>query len=312
MENHQLWLAVFPPLDADRWHRLRLRAGYALAFSLVLGLGPYGFNYYRLDSAQRPLSPKHLLLKPNGEIGFWLGLFGAVVFLGIFLYPLRKRWAWLQARGNPKNWLDFHVMMGLAAPFIIALHASFKLKGVAGMAFWIMSAVAISGVIGRYLYAQIPRSLNAAELSLQEAREEQVQLTEQLTTQEVFPPASLAPLFRFPREERVRSEPLLLAVATMVLLDVRRLFHVTRLRWRTLGFWGQLTTMGGLATSGNSEVERAVTVARKQAALSKRILFLSRSQRVLHLWHVVHKPFSYSFAVLALIHISVVLLFGVR
>ena len=36
----------------------------------------------------------------------------------------------------------------------------------------------------------------------------------------------------------------------------------------------------------------------------KRVLFLSRSQKVFHLWHVVHKPFSYAFAVLALLHIS--------
>ena len=38
--------------------------------------------------------------------------------------------------------------------------------GMAGVAFWIMTAVALSGVVGRYLYAQIPRSLNAAVSAL--------------------------------------------------------------------------------------------------------------------------------------------------
>jgi hypothetical protein len=51
-------------------------------------------------------------------------------------------------------------------------------------------------------------------------------------------------------------------------------------------------------------------VAREEAALSKRILFLSRTQQVFHLWHVVHRPFSYTFAVLVLIHIGVVLMMG--
>jgi hypothetical protein len=64
--------------------------------------------------------------------------------------------------------------------------------------------------------------------------------------------------------------------------------------------------------SGNPEVERVIGAARRQAGLSKRILFLSRTHKVFHLWHVVHRPFSYSFAVLAVIHITVVMLFGVR
>jgi hypothetical protein len=139
-----------------------------MAILLIAGVGIYGESYYRLDAAQRPFSPKHVLLRPNGSIGLWLGVLGATMFLIIFLYPIRKRWAWFRSKGNTRHWLDFHVLVGLSAPFIIALHASFKFRGIAGMAFWIISAVALSGVIGRYLYAQIPRSLNAAELSMQE------------------------------------------------------------------------------------------------------------------------------------------------
>jgi hypothetical protein len=53
-------------------------------------------------------------------------------------------------------------------------------------------------------------------------------------------------------------------------------------------------------------------VARKQAKLSKRILFLSRTGQVFKLWHVVHRPFSYAFAVLALLHIGLALYMGYR
>jgi hypothetical protein len=67
-----------------------------------------------------------------------------------------------------------------------------------------------------------------------------------------------------------------------------------------------------LRASGNRALERAIDAARDEAALAKRILFLSRSQQVFHLWHVVHKPFSYSFAALALIHIFVVINLGYR
>jgi hypothetical protein len=301
-----------PVIDTEKRHRLRLHAGYGLAISLILGLALYGFDYYFLEATQRPFSSKHLVLKPNGSIGLWAGVLGAVLFLAIFLYPLRKRWTWLQQQGNTRHWLDFHVLLGLTAPLVIALHASFKFRGLAGMAFWIMAAVALSGVAGRYLYAQIPRSLSAAELSLKEAQELLKHLSGQLAEQKVVPSALLAPIFHLPRAEEVRSETMLVALGSMVTLDFKRAFAVARLRRQAAGAWGALTTLGGLLTTGNSELERVIDAAYRQAFLSKRILFLSRSQQVFHLWHVVHRPFSYSFAVLAGAHIMVVMLFGVR
>ncbi|MCP6726220.1 hypothetical protein NL526_29605, partial [Klebsiella pneumoniae] len=78
------------------------------------------------------------------------------------------RIGWLNRLGSARHWLDFHVILGLTAPVIIAFHASFKFHGIAGVAFWIMLSVAVSGVVGRYVYAQIPRSLSSAELSLKE------------------------------------------------------------------------------------------------------------------------------------------------
>ena len=297
---------------SERWHRFRLRAGYSFAALLVITFTLYGFDYYLLDSTQRPFSPKHFVLRPSGSVGLGLGILGTFLFLGIFLYPIRKSSTWMRSRGNTRHWLDFHVLLGLAAPFIIAFHASFKFGGLAGMAFWIMAAVAASGVVGRYLYSQIPRRLNAAELSLQEAREEQFRLTEQLAEQKLFSAAWLRPLFRVPSEERIRSQALVIVLLAMVWADIRRLYWVSRLRRLELGFWGRLTSLGGMLSSGNAELERVIDVARKQAVISQRMVFLSRSQQVFHLWHIVHKPFSYSFVVLALIHIGVVLLFGIK
>jgi hypothetical protein len=67
-----------------------------------------------------------------------------------------------------------------------------------------------------------------------------------------------------------------------------------------------------LFATGDLKLERAIRVARKKAALSKHILFLSRTEQVFNLWHVVHRPFSYAFAILALIHIGLVLVMGYR
>ena len=100
------------------------------------------------------------------------------------------------------------------------------------------------------------------------------------------------------------------AILLMMALDLCRPFHIARLRIRVLGWSRVLPYFGGLIRTPHEDLERAIRIARSKAALSKRIAFLSRSQQVFRLWHVIHRPFSYSFAVLALIHIVVVIALG--
>jgi hypothetical protein len=291
-------------------HMLRLTIGYVIAIAALLALTVYGWDYYTLSAADRPFSPKHALLRPSGTIGLKLGFVGMFVFFAIFLYPLRKRWPWLMKQGNTRHWLDIHVLLGLAAPFIIAFHSSFKFQGFAGIAFWIMAAVSASGVVGRYLYSQIPRSLNAAQLSHKETQEVQAQLSAQLAEQRLLPQADLQAMLRLPSPQTVEKLPIAIAIIYMMILDVVRVLRVARLRRHALSGMEALTTIGGLLPTKHPELERAVITAQQEAALAKRILFLSRSEKVFHLWHVVHKPFSYTFAVLALVHIGLVMMMG--
>jgi hypothetical protein len=113
-----------------------------------------------------------------------------------------------------------------------------------------------------------------------------------------------------PDATRVKRLPIVIALVYMMILDVVRMFRVARLRRHALKFGGSLQTLGGFLATGNRDVEKAIHAAAEEAALSKRILFLSRSQKVFHLWHVVHKPFSYAFAVLALLHIGLQFVLG--
>ena len=302
--------AVIGSRKKNRGHQLRLRCGYFIVIALLLSLAVFGFDYYALSTAARPFSPKHALLKPSGAIGLKLGFLGVGMFLAIFLYPLRKHWSWLGRQGNARRWLDFHVLLGLSAPFVILFHSSFKFAGFAGMAFWIMLAVCLSGVVGRYLYSQIPRSLNVAEISMNELKEMEERLARQLAQQQLLPKADLRSLLRLPSRESVERLPTIVALIHMLGLDAVRAFRIARLRRQALSLPEKIAALGGFIPTRHSDLERAVTAAREEASLAKRVLFLARTQQVFHLWHVVHKPFSYSFAALALIHIVVVMLMG--
>ncbi len=310
--NASVATAVAPVRDRERGHRSRVAAGYFLFATLILALTVYGFDYYTLGSADRPFSPKFTALRPSGTIGLKLGWLGVTMFLIIFLYPLRKHWSWLMKKGNSRHWLDYHVILGIAAPFVIAFHSSFKFGGFAGMAFWIMFAVSVSGIIGRYLYGQIPRNLKAAEMTQKELQDFHQKLLGQLTQQKLVSERDLRALLTLPSPERVRQLSMVSALGYMFALDISRAFRVARLRRHALSFGDKVATLGGFLRTGNREVERAVGAAREDAALTKRILFLKRSEQVFHLWHVVHKPFSYTFALLAMFHIGLALSMGFR
>jgi len=296
--------------DAEKRHRLLMLIFVTLSTVLVVLVLIKGLPYYLLDPAQRPLSPEHYRLKPSGTVGLRLGMLGFFFFALVYLYPIRRHWPWLGKFGKTKHWLDCHVVMGLIAPILITFHSSLKFQGFAGMAYWTMVALTLSGLVGRYLYAQIPKSLGAAEMSLRELEEARSQLTQQLQVQKVLPLSDLERIFPLPDIERVQGMSLLRALVLMVSLDVARPFKIWKMRCRRAGTRTCILTMGGVLHTHNFELEKAIGIVRRQAMLSKKILFLSKTQRVFHLWHVVHRPFSYSFAILVAVHVTVVVLLG--
>src|SRR5215471_9286216 len=234
--NASVATAVAPVQDRERGHRSRVVAGYFLFTTLILALTVYGFDYYTLGSTDRPFSPKHAALRPSGLIGIKLGWLGVFMFLIIFLYPLRKHWGWLMKKGSSRHWLDYHVILGIAAPFIIAFHSSFKFRGFAGMAFWIMFAVSVSGIVGRYLYGQIPRNLKAAEMTRKELQELHQKFAAELQQQHLISERDLRNLLTLPSAERVQRLSMFTALGYMFMLDIARVFRVAKMRRHALDF----------------------------------------------------------------------------
>jgi hypothetical protein len=297
-------------VNKELGHHIRVGIAATASILLLAAIAIYGANYYILPLDQRPYSDKHALLKPSGSIGLNLGVLGTFLFFIIFLYAFRKIIPWLGRFGTARHWMDFHVIAGITAPVVIAFHASFKFRGIAGFSFWIMVAVAMSGIIGRYLYSQIPRSLSAAELSLNDLKTNEQELSEALYGQSVYSVEQLNRVLAMPSAAHIRSIGPVLALGEMIALDVRRPFQVAGLRRASSGFSRKLFSAGGLLSSGNAEIEQVVRLVRQKAALSKRVVFLDQTQKVFHLWHVIHRPFSYAFAFLAVLHIVVVMGLG--
>jgi len=184
-------------------HKLGVRLFILLYVLVIVWVAAYGFSYYRLPLAGRAFHPLNRQLRPSGAIGIRLAILGVMSFFFIYLYPFRKRWKWLARIGKTRNWLDVHVVMGTGAPVLITFHAAFRMHGLAGTAYWCMLVVTASGFVGRYLYAQIPRRLNAAELSLQEMQNMTAELADQLQHQSLVSAEELEPLLAVPAKQEV-------------------------------------------------------------------------------------------------------------
>jgi hypothetical protein len=303
-----VWLRPLQRIaDQEKRHRVWVLLGGAAAVLLAFILAVHGFDYYTLDLGERPHSPKHVQLRPGGTLGLRLGMLGLFLFVLIYLYPIRKRWGWLGTKGKTTHWLDYHVLLGLTAPVIISFHASFKAQGFAGIAYWTMMVLTFSGIVGRYFYSQVPRSREAAESSLREMEQLTARSLERLGPNGADH-VEIRRILHLPSAEEVQAMSLSRAVISMMALDALRFRTIARVR--RLGSRKSIQSLGGLLSTREADLETAIAAARKQALLAKKVLFLSKTGRVFHLWHVVHRPFSLSFAILVIMHLAVVLLLG--
>lgn len=295
---------------AEVVHRVLVTTGALVATCVIAFLAAYGFQYYRLGLEERPFHPLHAQLRSSGVIGLRLGELSVVLFVLLFMYPLRKRWRWLLSKGNTRHWLNFHILLGISTPFIVTFHSSFRAHGLAGLAYWTMISVALSGLIGRYVYAKIPRGMTAVKLTLSEIEGENVDLAHRLTATSLLRPEHFESLLDIPTLQQTHAMTLIGALFAMMRLDLARPFLVSALRRRALQGSGWFATLGGFRPSQNRDLETVLANVKKLSRLRTAMAFLDRTERVFHLWHVIHRPFSISFVAMIIIHIGVALSVG--
>lgn len=134
---------------------------YALV-AIVASTALYAFAY--LQAAQLP--------RASSLIGHGIGIVGFILMLTTAtLYSLRKlgsdaRW------GSTAIWLKAHMVTGLVGPYMVLLHTSMRFNGLAGLAMLLTVVVVISGLVGRYIYTRVPRTIDEAEAAAGAARDE--------------------------------------------------------------------------------------------------------------------------------------------
>ena len=262
-----------------------------------------GWPYYTLPMAGRVRSPLHPWLKPSGYIGQSAGLLALVIFIFLWLYPVRKKFRWLAFTGAIARWLDVHVLAALALPLLVAIHAAWRFAGLIGLGFWSMMVVWVSGLAGRYIYARIPRSKLGVELTIEEIVARRKELLEEIarssgldaTMVETTLAAGQAPAAR---------RGLWGTLWRMVADDLarRRAARALRRLWKTRGPRRRRNERQMLGAM--------LRLARREMALAQQARMLDATHDVFRYWHVLHRPVAIAALLAVLIHVAVVVALG--
>jgi hypothetical protein len=134
----------------------------ALDWSLYLGTAAALAIGWHLRGEQYIVAEKGL--------GYALGIGGAGAMLALLLYPIRKRLG-LRGLGSVKAWFRTHIMLGVVGPTLVLFHANFGTGSFNdNVALYSMLVVALSGFMGRHLYARIHHGLYGRKATLEELR----------------------------------------------------------------------------------------------------------------------------------------------
>ncbi len=281
-------------------HRIYIFTLIGIVVVVTIYLFSRGVSYYDTSLEERFYHPDHALLKPSGIMGHGLGIIGTLLILiGVFGYIARKRYGFLARFGRLKYWLEFHIFLCTLGPIMILFHTAFKFGGIVSVSFWSMVAVVASGVIGRFIYIQIPRTIEGRELSLAEVKGMKINIESILKNSYTLDETSYTAILESTQLPSRTGEGGLLSRVINKYFDDQR--TVSRLK--------QNLRENRLP---EPDIRKVARLIRNELSLNNRIERLQSMQNLFKYWHVAHLPFALIMLVFLVIHVAVVLTFGFK
>jgi hypothetical protein len=220
-----------------------------------------------------------------------------MIVFGVAMYSHRKRWGVLAGFGLIKHVLEFHIFLCLLGPALILYHTAFKFGGIVAVSFWSMVCVVASGVLGRYIYLQIPKSLSGKDLTAVEHLN--------LVTQTLITEYSI-------EDSRIKNIDMLTQPFDA---GARTTFFRTlpKLMWhdfkRYLKIHKAIKKLSLHAVS-HEQLYRIRHLFLERSKIQRQIQTLVTTQKLFRYWHIIHMPFSIIMGVILIAHIIVAFLFG--
>jgi hypothetical protein len=182
---------------------------------------------------------------------------------------------------------------------MVLYHTAYKFGGLVAISFWSMVAVFLSGIIGRFIYLQIPRTIEGRELSLNEVREMKSDVAGIVRNSYNLDEDS----YNIIADSIKKKVELFHKNAFIRFIrknfDDRKSVHVVK----------SLLKKNKLS---KAESKKILALVKDDITLNRRIERLDAMQNLFKYWHVVHSPFALVMLIIMIIHVAVTIIFGYR
>ena len=272
----------------------------AVTSIVFITLAYQGLSYYRVSLEERFYHPDNNRLKPSGFVGHSLGITGSLcIIIGVGTYMARKRYRSLSSMGLLKYWLEFHIFMCILGTIMIVFHTAFKVGGLAAVSFWSMVTVFVSGIAGRVIYLQIPRTMEGQELNLKEVREMRNDIIAKIRSSYDFD----ADTFEF---------------ITHSIENRSGIYTGKRLPGFLKNYFSDKTSVNEVKSylkknkiSGR-EYSGILSLVKDDISLGRTIERLDSLKDLFRYWHVFHLPFAILMLIFMILHVTVTVALGYR
>jgi hypothetical protein len=258
------------------------QVAYELVFALI-AIAAITAGYFLLLQAGVP--------QPNSVVGYSLGTAGFLLMLNTLIgYSIRKRWQGFHW-GQMNTWLQLHVFTGLVGPYLVLLHSGWRFQGLAGVLMLATLVVTLSGVVARYIYTAVPRTLDGVEVATYEL-ETRIEVMDQELAALGSPDLGRA----------------LVAAADVPERGWRLVLARPWLRWRTQQ--QARHAMQTLDPAHRAPADKMCQLLAQRQQLLMEMHSVEVTRRLLALWYLFHIPLTFALFTLAFVHIGAALYYA--
>ncbi len=243
----------------------------------------WGWDFYQTPLEERFYHPAYKKLGASGSWGHGMGIVGTLIIaFGVWGYIYAKKTLRFEKYVRLKYLLEFHIFLCTLGPILILFHTTFKFGGIVSIGFWSMVLVVLSGIVGRYIYIQIPRTLSGRALSFEEI-EGQLSVSINEIREILSANGATSPLLGSDFKDLNQGDAV---------------------------FWSALGSQIQAADIGKKRKTQAMKVLRKMKIMRARMRRLEQMQKWFSYWHIFHKPFAIIMLVIVIVHVAVTLAMG--
>jgi hypothetical protein len=242
------------------------------------------------------------------DVGYWLGVAGGSMMLLLFSYPLRKHFRFAHGWGRIKWWFLVHILLGVGGPLLILLHSTFHVGSLnAAVALYSMIVVALSGVVGRFIYARVHKGLRGEEISLKALQAHVSPEQEDVRSRLAFAPVVEARLRAFEEVELKAPAGWLTYFRQVFWLPVKQAYVYLQCAKELREPIRKLATHSHWSAEDLARRERhARKLVRRYLFAVVKVAHFTAYEKLFSLWHVAHIPFVYLLVFSSIVHVVAV------